>query len=296
MSAEAEPPPPRGELIDIGAGRRMRLVRAGPRAGGGPTVLLEAGSFGFSADWAVVQEGLAARGVRSLAYDRAGLGASDPGRRPRDGLAIVGDLEALLAAVAEAGPFIICAHSMGGLHAHLFAARNRRAVAGLVLVDAATPSSMRSRRVSAAVGQFGHATRLAAWGAQAGLFGPLANTFLGDAIGLTGPAAVEKRRAFASGRHNRWAAEEVGEWPAAARQAQEGGDLDPAWPVAVILAGRPEEREWMKPLLTAPATASRKGRVEHVPDADHASLLGVRHADAIVRAIEWVRSATIEAA
>ena len=39
-------PPPRGALVDIG-GRRLHLVRAGPRDGG-PLVLLEAGSFGFS--------------------------------------------------------------------------------------------------------------------------------------------------------------------------------------------------------------------------------------------------------
>src|SRR5450432_3147119 len=174
MSAAAEPPHPRGQMIDLGAGRRMHLVRAGPRDDDGPTVLLEAGSFGFSADWAVVQEKLAARGVRSLAYDRAGLGRSDPGPKPRDGLAVVGDLESLLGAAGEAGPFVLCGHSMGGLHVHLFAARNPRKVTGIVLADATTPRSMESRRVSAAVEQFGHATRLAAWGAQAGLFGPFA--------------------------------------------------------------------------------------------------------------------------
>jgi len=294
MSAATEPPHPRGEMIDIGAGRRLRLVRAGPGDGEGPIALLEAGSFGFSADWAVVQDRLAARGVRSLAYDRAGLGYSQPGPSPRDGLAIADDLEALLAAAAEAGPFILCAHSMGGLHVHLFAARNPRATAGLVLVDAATPGSMESRRVSAAVDHFGHATRLAAWGAQAGFFGPFADTFLGEAIGLEGPAALEKRWAFASGRHNRWAAEEVGEWPATARQARGAGELDPNWPVAVLLAGPPDERAWLKALLTAPALASRKGLVEHAPAADHANLLGVRHAGTVVGAIAWVRAAAME--
>ena len=66
--------------------------------------MLEAGSFGFSADWAAVQARLAAEGLRSLAYDRAGLGLSDPGPEPRDSQAIVGDLEALLAALGETGP------------------------------------------------------------------------------------------------------------------------------------------------------------------------------------------------
>lgn len=269
----------------------MHLIHAGPSGGAGPVVLLEAGSFGFSADWAAVQEKLAARGVRSLAYDRAGLGFSEPGPAPRDGLAIARDLEALLAAAGEAGPFILCAHSMGGLHVHLYAARNRARVAGLVLVDAATPASIDSRRVSVAIDQFGHATRLAAWGAEAGFFGPFASTFLGDKIGLEGAASVEKRWAFARGDHNRWSAEEVGEWPRAARQALEAGDLDTAWPVAVVLAGPPDERAWLKSLLAAPARRARKGLVEHAVDADHASLLGVRHAEAVARAVAWVAAA-----
>ncbi|MGI9169564.1 MAG: alpha/beta fold hydrolase [Caulobacteraceae bacterium] len=276
-------------MIDIGGGRRMHLLAAGPPRGAGPTALLEAGSFGFSADWAAVQAALAARAMRSVAYDRAGLGFSDPGPAPRDGLAIAADLEALLAAAGETGPFVLCGHSMGGLHLHLYAARNRERIAGVVLADAATPHSMDSRRVSAAIEQFGHATRLAAWGAQAGFFGPFAATFLGDKIGLEGAASLEKRWAFARGSHNRWAAEEVGAWAAAARQAVGAGDLDPAWPVAVVLAGPPDERAWLKSLLAAPARAAREGRVEHIPAADHASLLGLRHADVVARAVEWVR-------
>ena len=252
-------------------------------------MLLEAGSFGFSADWAAVQGALATQGLRSIAYDRAGLGFSDPGAAPRDGLAIARDLEALLAAAGEAGPFILCGHSMGGLHVHLYAARNPARVAGIVLVDAATPASMESGRVSAAVGQYGRAARLAAWGAGAGLFGPLVGTWLSDGIGLEGAAKAEKRWAFAAGRHNRAAAEEVAAWPAAAHQALEAGDLDPAWPVAVLLAGPQRERAWLKTLQAAPAAASRRGCVEHVSAADHANILGARHAEAIVRAIEWIR-------
>jgi hypothetical protein len=52
-------PPSRGQLIDIG-GRRLRLVSAGPHAAA-PIILLEAGAFGFSADWGVVQEKLPRR-------------------------------------------------------------------------------------------------------------------------------------------------------------------------------------------------------------------------------------------
>src|SRR6266542_855761 len=79
MSAVFGTPKPRGQLYDIGGGRRLHMLCQGPATDRGPTVLMESGAFGFSADWGAVQEKLAADGVRSCAYDRAGLGFSDPG-------------------------------------------------------------------------------------------------------------------------------------------------------------------------------------------------------------------------
>ena len=95
----------RGEQIDLG-GRRLRIVREGP-VKGQPLIVCEHGAFGCAADWAVVQERLAAQGLRSLAYDRAGLGHSDPGLAPRDGAAIVGDLGRLLDALEETAPVVL---------------------------------------------------------------------------------------------------------------------------------------------------------------------------------------------
>src|ERR1700722_977664 len=95
----------RGERVDIG-GRRLHLICEGPK-GASPMVVFEAGAFGFSADGAVVQDKLAAKGFRACNYDRAGLGLSDPGPEPRDGVAITGDLEKLLAAAHEPGPYIL---------------------------------------------------------------------------------------------------------------------------------------------------------------------------------------------
>src|ERR1700722_20558461 len=128
MSAAVDEADPRGRMVEIGGGRRLRAVTEGPPASPRPLVVLEAGSFGFSADWAAVQMRLAAEGLRSLAYDRAGLGVSDPGSMPRDSNAIVGDLEALLAALGETGPLIVCGHSMAGFHVRCFVCRNREQV------------------------------------------------------------------------------------------------------------------------------------------------------------------------
>ena len=88
MPDKTSAPPLRGQLIEIGAGRALRAVFAGPADGPWPLVVLEAGAFGFAADWAAVQDQLARVGLRSMAYDRAGLGFSRPGPEPRDGEAI----------------------------------------------------------------------------------------------------------------------------------------------------------------------------------------------------------------
>jgi pimeloyl-ACP methyl ester carboxylesterase len=276
-------------MVDIGAGRSLHAVFAGPADSPEPLVILEAGAFGFSADWSAVQEKLAGKGLRSMAYDRAGLGFSPPGPEPRDGLAIVVDLEHLLLHAGQPGPFILCGHSMAGLRVRLFAARNAPRVVGVVLVDATTPEAMDSKVVSGFVEQFARASRLAAWGAGAGLLAPLSGTGLGDAIGLRGPASLEKRWAFAHPAHNHWAAREVAAWPDAARQAREAGGFDPGLPVAVILAGGPTERRTLPVGQTAPAEASRRGRVEAVAGATHATMLNHEFADAIIRGVEHVR-------
>jgi pimeloyl-ACP methyl ester carboxylesterase len=280
----------RGRMVRIGAGRRLRAVAEGPAASHRPLVVLEAGSFGFSADWAAVQARLAAEGLRSLAYDRAGLGFSDPGPEPRDSQAIVGDLEALLAALGETGPLLLCGHSMAGLHVRLFARRNVERVKALVLVDATTPEAMDHPLAAQFVGHFTSVSKLAAWGARAGVARPLAGPF-GDAIGLPALAKAEKRQAFGEAGHNRWAAAEVAAWHASVDQARAAGEYDSELPIAVVLTGDGRTPPARHTIQTAPADASRRGFVFHVPGANHASLLGERHAGHIVRSILAVESA-----
>jgi pimeloyl-ACP methyl ester carboxylesterase len=276
-------PDPRGQFLSLD-GRRMHVVPAGP-PGDQPLVLLEAGSFGFSADWAVVQEQLAVRGLRSLAYDRAGMGLSDPGPSPRDGLAIARDLERLLAAAGEDGRVVLVGHSMAGLHAHLFAGRNRGRIAGLVLVDAIDPAMATDRRVVRGAAHYRRFARAVAGAAAVGLLKPLRRW--GDTIGLDGAAQAHKRWAVAEARHNRAAAEEVVHWEAAVSQALAVGPLDPAWPVAVVTAGAAKPGAWLKALRAV----SANGPVDHVAGANHASLLGRGFADRIVAAIEQVLKA-----
>jgi pimeloyl-ACP methyl ester carboxylesterase len=253
-----------------------------------PLVWLEAGAFGFAADWGATQQALSAAGWRSCAYDRAGMGFSPPGPAPRDGLAIVTDFEKLVAASGEQGPFILVGHSMAGLRLREYAGRNPDKVAGLVLVDAATADASETEAFRPFIEAFATASRWAARGASLGLYKPLVYTSLGDKIGLPPAAKAEKRWAFANGRHNRTAAQEVALWPQAANQAAAEPAYDAAWPVAVVTAGPVKGRETWKAMQVAPATASRHGYVDHVEGATHTRLLGEAFASHIVKAVAFV--------
>jgi pimeloyl-ACP methyl ester carboxylesterase len=281
-------PEARGRMVEIEPGRRMRLVCEGA-GGAGPPVWLEAGAFGFAADWGSVQARLAAAGFRSCAYDRAGLGWSDPGPQPRDADSIAADLERLMAASGETGPYLIVGHSAAGLYIRRFAALHPERIAGLVLVDAMTPEQASSTQARGFVTSFRSLSRVAAAAASLGLFKPLIWTGQSDRIGLVGAAHAEKRAGFASGRHNRGAAAEVWAWPAAIAQAGASRPYDPDLPVAVVLADRGgDPAAVLGSPRAAPGRDSRRGRVEVVEGAEHATLLGERFSGRIVEAVRFV--------
>ena len=121
----------KGVRVPLPDGRRLHLVCAGR---GAPEVLFESGYGATAAAWDKVAPVLA-RQTRVCAYDRAGYGESDPGPVPRDGAAVVADLDAMLREAGERGPFVMVGHSAGGLYVRLFADRRADDVVGMVLVD-----------------------------------------------------------------------------------------------------------------------------------------------------------------
>jgi pimeloyl-ACP methyl ester carboxylesterase len=131
--------PAPGQLLDVG-GHQLHLQCAGQ---GRPTVVLETGLGAWSSHWALVQPVIAGA-TRVCAYDRAGLGWSDPGPGPRGARRIAGELHALLRQAGVPGPYVLVGHSNGGLYARRYAGLYPDEVAGLVLLDA-TPADLFER-------------------------------------------------------------------------------------------------------------------------------------------------------
>ena len=252
-------------------------------------VLCEHGAFGCAADWAVVQERLAVQGLRSLAYDRAGLGHSEPGPVPRDGGAIMQDLRRLLDALDETVPVVLVGHSMGGLMVRLFALTYPERVVGLVLVDAITPDILDIPGARKAIRAFAGLLQVASVAGRLGLMVPVSQ-ISANMIGLTGEPAREKRRIHASARHAHWAANEVLSWPVTSALAS-ASELTTDLPIAVVTAGAFQAANPVKQAQIGPATHARYGRIEHVAGSTHANLLGPRFADAIVRGVQHVLGA-----
>jgi pimeloyl-ACP methyl ester carboxylesterase len=128
--------PPPGKLVDIG-GRRLHLNIMGEDTGG-PTVILEAGMASTSSNWAWVQREIA-KTTRVVAYDRAGLGWSDPGEKPLDAAKSARDLHTALRRAGIQPPYVLAGHSYGGLVVRMFADQYPDEVTGLVLVDSSHP-------------------------------------------------------------------------------------------------------------------------------------------------------------
>ena len=123
--------PPPGQLVDVG-GHRLHLNCVGQ---GTPTVVLDAGLGAFSLDWGAVQPQIATS-TRVCAYDRAGLGWSEPGPSPRSPQQFATELHDLLANAGVPGPYVLVVHSISGKTARLFASKHPNDVAGIVLIDA----------------------------------------------------------------------------------------------------------------------------------------------------------------
>jgi len=123
-------PTPPGALIDLGK-FRVHIYCAGI---GNPPVVFLHGLGDYSFDWALVQSKIAAE-TKACVYDRPAQAWSEPGPPPRGIKTSAHELQLLLERSNVKGPYVLVAHSWGGLIARMYAHEYPENVVGMVLVD-----------------------------------------------------------------------------------------------------------------------------------------------------------------
>lgn len=120
-------------FVSIGT-HSLYLTASGPPRSNTPAVIIEAGAGDHHASWSAVAR-LTSPFARVYSYDRAGLGRSEDSPGERSAGAMAGELSLLLKAARVEPPYVLVAHSYGGIIAREFLALRGRDVAGMVLVD-----------------------------------------------------------------------------------------------------------------------------------------------------------------
>ena len=118
-------------LVKVGRRRRLNVHVTGE---GSPTVIFSAGGGCTTLHWGLVQPVLSQTN-RVFAFDRAGMGFSDPGPLPRTTSRSLADVRAALRATGTEPPYVLVGHSMGSFDMRLFAFQHPEEVVGMVLID-----------------------------------------------------------------------------------------------------------------------------------------------------------------
>ena len=132
-AALAQAQEPRTVRVD---GRRMsvRTSRIGSPIPGPPVVVFEAGAGGGLTSWDPVFDDVADFAA-VVAYDRAGIGRSEPDGELPTPRHVAENLHALLDQLGADPPYVLVGHSLGGPYIRMFTAMYPEEVGGLVFVD-----------------------------------------------------------------------------------------------------------------------------------------------------------------
>ena len=121
-------------------GRELSGHCSGTQQEGSPAILLDSGMGGGQDQLSDVEQRLAGRTL-VCAYDRAGVGASDPpAETPRPVSELVADLDAFAAAADARPPYLLVGQSMGGNVVFMYAQAHPENVAGFVSMNPVPPA------------------------------------------------------------------------------------------------------------------------------------------------------------
>jgi len=283
--------PPPGLLVHVD-GRQIHLQVLGAESGG-PTVVLEAGMGSFSPNWYWVQQELAPT-VRSVAYDRAGLGWSRRSRRPRDAQTIAVELRNALREAGIEPPYVLAGHSFGGLPVRAFADLYPDLTAGLILVDASHPDQWVRWPTPYAARILEVSQRILGW---LGWFGLLRALHLarGISAGLPARQAAELRAGAALPGFAATEAAQIRSWSVSREQLNAAAPLGDL-PLAVLaVSEQPVGGELLTALQRELAELTEDASFEIVQGASHESVISDReHARVVATTIEAVVQAATE--
>jgi pimeloyl-ACP methyl ester carboxylesterase len=274
--------PPPGLLVNVD-GHQMHLQVRGPDIDG-PTVVLDAGMGSFSPNWHWVQVELAPT-VKSVAYDRAGLGWSRPSRRQRDAQTIAMELRDALREAGIEPPYVLAGHSFGGLPVRAFADLYPELTAGLVLVDASHPDQWVRWPTPHAAQILEVSQRIVGW---LGWFGLLRVLNLSRRIsaGLPARQAAELRAGAALPGYAATEAAQIRSWSVSREQLRAAAPLDDL-PLAVLaVSEQPVGGELLTALQRQLSELTAHASFETVQGASHESLISDReHARVVAKTI-----------
>jgi pimeloyl-ACP methyl ester carboxylesterase len=262
--ATASNPPPAGGRMYPVNGHRLYLNCAGA---GAPTVVLFNGLGERTPSWAWVQRMLAST-TRVCVFDRAGQGWSGAAPGRQDGHQLASDLHGLLKAAHLPAPYVLAGHSTGGTYALVYAARYPEQVAGLALIDSATPYQFDLPDYPGFYSMFRRVSALFPSLARVGI----GRLTLARGFGGLPPSAREDARAFASSpRELRSDRLEFLMLPKVFDQAKALTTLG-GKPLAVLSGDVGEQRGWSA-AQTKLAQLSRNSVHRTAHGATHAALL-----------------------
>jgi pimeloyl-ACP methyl ester carboxylesterase len=277
--------PPPGLLVHV-AGRQMHLQVRGPDSDG-PTVVLEAGMGSFSPNWYWVQTELAPT-VRSVAYDRAGLGWSRRSREPRDAQALAIELRDALREAGLDPPYVLAGHSFGGLPVRAFADLYPALTAGVVLVDASHPDQWVRWPTPHADKILEASQRVLSWLGWLGVLRAL-NLTRGISAGLPARQVAELRAGAALPGFAATEAAQLRCWSVSREQLNAAAPLDDL-PLGVIgVTEQPVGGELLSALQQELAQLTEDASLEIVRGASHESLISHReYARVVAQTIQAV--------